>query len=96
LLPRLTTGDLRTLSVAERKALVHLTRDILKQDQVGRSPWEPFAHLSNRTVEFSIILFLTLASLKQPGIEKEARAILKSNDEERLREAAQEYLSALG
>jgi hypothetical protein len=95
LLPRLATGDLRTLSAAERKALVHLTRDILKQDQVGPFIFRPFAHLSSRTVEFSIVLFLTLASLKQPGMEREARAILKHNDEERLREAAQEYLSAL-
>jgi hypothetical protein len=94
-LPRATDDELELLSAEERRILVSLltesvgsiwTSPVLKANQ------EP--ELSD--AELAMAIFLVLASLKQPGGEKSARRVLKHFKNEALREAAQEYLKAVG
>ncbi|MBB6052799.1 hypothetical protein [Armatimonas rosea] len=96
LLPRLTSDELRHLSPQSKHSLVLLTRTTLRRDWWEVFFLRPYTEPSNRRIDFGIILLLSLATLRQPGVEREAREILGKVQDERLREAAQEYLSALG
>jgi hypothetical protein len=93
LLPRLTEAELQQLAPEQREALVHLTRLVFTQPVLGRQLFVPPAKFpSQRQVDFGTILFLCLATLKQPGAEDCARLVCERYSNSRLKEAAQEYL----
>lgn len=95
LLPRLTCDELRHLSPQARQSLILLTRATLRRDWWEVFFLRPYTEPSNRRIDLGVILLLSLATLRQPGVEKEAREIVRRVQDERLGEAAQEYLGSL-
>lgn len=92
LVPRATVDELERLDETECRELVALTYltlgpHLVRTRLLGGTRADNVANIS-----FGIALFLALATLRQPGAEKSARFVLEHYADERLREAAQEYL----
>jgi hypothetical protein len=92
LVPRATVDELERLGESECRELVALTYLTLGPHLVQTRLMGATKIPRAENIEFGIALFLALATLKQPGAEKSARFVLKRYANERLREAAQEYL----
>ncbi|WP_309709915.1 hypothetical protein [Armatimonas sp.] len=96
LLPRLTEEELHQLTPEQRAGLVQLTRLVFTHTLLTRQLFVPPPQFpTQRQVDFGVSLFLVLSSLKQPGAEATAQLVLTHYSNERLREAAQEYLNTL-
>jgi hypothetical protein len=95
LAPRATVDELERLGKEERKELVSLLTITLGPHFVRTRLMGASKEPNGKNIEFGIALFLALTTLKEPGGEKSARLVLKRYSDERLREAAKEYLSAL-
>jgi hypothetical protein len=87
--------ELERLGKEERKELVSLLTITLGPHFVRTRLMGASKEPNGKNIEFGIALFLALTTLKEPGGEKSARLVLKRYSDERLREAAKEYLSAL-
>jgi hypothetical protein len=83
-LPRTPQSELETLSAANRRYLVRELKRL-----APRAP-------NTFNIELAIQFLLVLAELNQPGAENRAQYLLAISDDERLREAAQEYLNRRG
>lgn len=93
LVPKATADELERLGKGERKELVSLLYITLGPHFIHTRLMGGSKEPNAKSNEFGIALFLALTTLKEPGGEKSARLVLKRYDDERLREAAQEYLS---
>ena len=95
LVPKATADELERLGKGERKELVSLLYITLGPHFIHTRLMGGSKEPNAKSNEFGIALFLALATLKEPGGERSARLVLRQYEDERLREAAQEYLNTL-